>query len=80
MSSGFPAICFNSIPYEDIGIPNKDLIVAQINSEESLQNCIQSLINSKELRDKIGQSAMDINIRLNNNVICGKFANLIEYS
>lgn len=80
MSSGLPAICFNSIPYEDIGIPNKDLIVAQINSEESLQNCIQSLINSKELRDKIGQSAMDINIRLNNNVICGKFANLIEYS
>ncbi len=80
MASALPCICFNSIPYEDIGVPNKDILVAEIDSEQSLKNCIQSLIDSKDLRNEIGKSARNINFRLNNNVICGKFANLIEHS
>ena len=77
MSAGLPSICFNTIPFEDLGIENKDFLIAEIDSPNTLENCIQTLIDSEELRDKMGKSAMDINNRLNNNSICRKFADII---
>lgn len=75
MSAGLPSVCFDTIPFEDLGEPNKDFLIAD--SKNSLENSIQKLINSKILRDEIGNSAMEINQRLNNNAICEKFAKII---
>lgn len=77
MSAGLPSICFNSIPFEDLGVPNKDFLVANYDSKDNLENCIELLINSEGLRNKIGNSALSINDRLNNDIICEKFEALI---
>jgi glycosyltransferase involved in cell wall biosynthesis len=77
MSAGLPSVCFNTIPYEDLGDPNIDFLVAEYDSKNNLENCIKKLINSEELRNEIGKSAMNINNRLDNNLICGKLANLL---
>ncbi|WP_159038630.1 glycosyltransferase [Brumimicrobium mesophilum] len=77
MSAGLPSICFDTIPFEDLGIPNEDFLVAEENSKNNLEFCIQKLIDSKEVRTKIGNSALKINDTLDNDIICQKFADLI---
>jgi glycosyltransferase involved in cell wall biosynthesis len=78
MSAGLPSVCFDSIPFEDLGVPNKDFLVASYDSKNNLENCIEILINSEELRNKIGYSALSINARLDNDIICKKFESLIN--
>jgi glycosyltransferase involved in cell wall biosynthesis len=77
MSVGLPSVCFDSIPFKDLGIPNKDFSVASYDSKDNLENCIEIFINSEELRNKIRNSALSINTRLNNNIFCEKFEALI---
>lgn len=77
MSAGIPSICYSTIPYEDLGDPNKDFLVAHYNGKPDLTACVKLLIDSEQLRLEIGRSAMGINDRLNNHKICEKFEELI---
>lgn len=78
MSAGLPSICFDSIPYEDLGVPNQDFLVITDNSVDSLANAIQALIDSEPLRYQLGKSALSINTRLDNDAVCNKFQELIS--
>lgn len=77
MSAGLPSICFSSIPFEDLGIAGEDFLVAEEQTDNDLTANLTMLIDSKELRQKIGLSAMSINERLDNNTICKKIQNLL---
>jgi GalNAc-alpha-(1->4)-GalNAc-alpha-(1->3)-diNAcBac-PP-undecaprenol alpha-1,4-N-acetyl-D-galactosaminyltransferase len=79
MSAGLPSICFSSIPFEDLGTPEKDFLVADSEYEGAcnLTKKLELLMNSEVLRRSIGNSAVAINERLGNDTICEKFADLL---
>lgn len=53
MSAGLPCICYNSIPYEDIGVEDINFLVADLSDKNSLKKKIQLLVSDEDLRKRI---------------------------
>ena len=80
MSFGLPCICFSDIPYEDIVEDQINGIVVKERTPLLLAGTIQTLINQLNIREEIGNQAMNsINSKCNPQQIAAeilKFLNL----
>lgn len=77
MACGLPVVCFDTIPYEDILTDGFDGIVAKSTDAKSLSNSIELLMNSDEIRKKIGENAIKIKNRLSADIIGNNTLNFI---
>ena len=78
MSAGLPAVCFDSIPWEEIIEPGISGIVVKNNDISRLTETLQELIQNKDLRESLGQNAISIKDRLSANRIGGKIIEFIK--
>ena len=58
MSAGLPCVCFNSIPYEDIGVDGKNFLVANLNEKDSLKEKIELLMADEDMRKRLGSNSL----------------------
>lgn len=78
MSAGLATVCYDSIPYEDIGTEGEDFLVATL-EPDGLAEAIQQLIHSDPLRDKIGYTALRIQQRLSMDAIGHQFEKIFYF-
>jgi GalNAc-alpha-(1->4)-GalNAc-alpha-(1->3)-diNAcBac-PP-undecaprenol alpha-1,4-N-acetyl-D-galactosaminyltransferase len=78
MASGLPCVCFDSIPYEDIGKVDEDLLVAKSGNIADLTAKISFLVHSEERRHSLGDKALKIRERLSADVVYRLFEDVIR--
>lgn len=65
MSAGLPAVCFDSIPHEELIQHAENGFVVPNGNIQKLTDTLNLLINEPELRRQVGRNALLINERLN---------------
>lgn len=76
MAYGLPSVCFDTIPYEDIGENGKDLVVVKDNKLD-LTVVLSELIENEGLRLDIGNKARGIGARLSADAIGKRYLTLL---
>lgn len=76
LSTGLPSICYNSIPYEDIGVNNVDFLVVG-KDFATLEDALTHLINDESERLRFSRNAVSIKERLSDENVGKKYLNLI---
>lgn len=65
MAAGLPAICFDTIPHEDVFVyPNMGVVCTELSSK-ALSQSIESLIADKAYREELGKNAAKLGRYLN---------------
>lgn len=76
MASGLPAICYETIPYEDLGVPGVDFLVASDSNDLVIK--LDKLIEDENLQNKIGVNAKNAMARLSMDTIGQTFINFYQ--
>lgn len=76
LSTGLPSVCYDSIPYEDIGTNNVDFLVVG-KDFPTLEDALTHLISNEDERIRLSQNAIDIKQRLSDENVGNKFLKLI---
>lgn len=77
MSFGLACVCYDTIPYEDLGESGKDfLVVGQ--DFPTLHEALIHIIENKQVIENLSKNAKDIKVRLNNKIIGEMFLNLLN--
>ncbi|MCH8534621.1 MAG: glycosyltransferase [Flavobacteriaceae bacterium] len=77
MSFGIASVCYNSIPYEDLGQSGKDFLVVGVDFD-NLTDALNYLINDRTARDLLSENAKEINMRLSDIKIGEKYLHLLK--
>lgn len=78
MASGLPCICFDGIPYEDLGVKGEDFLVVKQDDIIDLSIHVNQLMQSESQRLTIGKQAESIKERLALPIIFNKFEEILE--
>lgn len=77
LSAGLPSICYDSIPYQDIGMPSKNFIVIG-RCFDFLEDALSFLIKDHEARIKFSTNSKIVMKNFQDDVIGNKYLKLIN--
>lgn len=78
MSAGLPCVCFNSFPADEIITNGHDGFIIPDGNFDAFALQIEKLIDSEELRNRIGIHAMEVKNRLNIEKIGNEFLDYFQ--
>jgi glycosyltransferase involved in cell wall biosynthesis len=80
MAAGLPAVCFNTIPHEDIFVSPKMGVVSSDLSSQSLAKAIDRLISDEAHRTTLGNNASKIKEHLDIQRIGSQYLDFMQLS